>query len=60
MMDGESTLVIFYGSKLKKEVSVFIYKMSSDEEVAALVVLLHAIKSRKKPKTRSHWLKPWL
>ena len=41
-------------------VSVFIYKMSSGEEAAALVVLLHVIKSRKKCKSRSHWVKPWL
>ena len=34
--------------------------MSSDEEAAALVVLLHVIKNRKKRKSRSHWVKPWL
>ena len=34
--------------------------MSSDEEAAALVVLLHVTKSRKKRKSRSHWVKPWL
>ena len=34
--------------------------MSSDEEAAALAVLLHVIKNRKKRKSRSHWVKPWL
>ena len=34
--------------------------MSWDEEAAALVVLLHVIKNRKKRKCSSHWAKPWL